>query len=265
MHGQQPGQQEQYPERGRPGERSAAPVPQVREVQQTGEGTQMKRDGPEQQGAHARGELLQRAAADESALRVHGEEVGAPGGRGEREGQAQQRRGGDVPGALGAAAEHLVEQRFAVQDVAEEPAAVHAGGARGAALGVQGAAAQREREPGGGEERPGQGDGEPGPALERSLGEPECADGREAGGARQQRAERPGGAGRDVALRRFGAGRGVRGHAGYPCEQFLGEREDVAVPVAGGGAVGDAVGFEPGGDLQRVDGPFAQLAVPVHQ
>lgn len=37
------------------------------------------------------------------------------------------------------------------------------------------------------------------------------------------------------------------------------------MPVAGGGAVGDPVGFEPGGDLQGIDGAFAELAVPVHE
>ncbi len=47
--------------------------------------------------------------------------------------------------------------------------------------------------------------------------------------------------------------------------QLLGEREDVPVPEPRGGAVGDAVGFQPGGDLQRVHGALAQLPVPVQQ
>src|SRR5690606_11891890 len=54
----------------------------------------------------------------------------------------------------------------------------------------------------------------------------------------------------------------VAGHAG---EEFLGEGEDVAVPEAGGGPVGDAVGLQAGGDLQRVHGAFAELAVAVQE
>ncbi len=42
-------------------------------------------------------------------------------------------------------------------------------------------------------------------------------------------------------------------------------REDVAVAAAGDGPVGDPVGFQPGGDLQRVDGALAQGAVLVQQ
>ncbi|SCG06536.1 hypothetical protein GA0115255_121606, partial [Streptomyces sp. Ncost-T6T-2b] len=56
----------------------------------------------------------------------------------------------------------------------------------------------------------------------------------------------------------MGSGR----HAGV---QLLGEGEDVPVAVAGGGAVGESVGLQTGGDLQRIHGPFAQVAVVVQQ
>lgn len=37
------------------------------------------------------------------------------------------------------------------------------------------------------------------------------------------------------------------------------------MPEAGGGPVGDSVRLEAGRDLQGIDGPLAELSVPVHQ
>lgn len=158
-----------------------------------------------------------------------------------------------------------MEQGVAVQDVAEQPAAEEARGTGGAAVGAEGAGAQGEGEREESEERAAAADGEPCVAAEHSVGEPQRDEGRQTGGARQQRPERPGGARLDVVRRSEGGSDGLSRDPGDPCEEFLGEREHVAVPVAGRGAVGDAVGLQSGGDLQRVDGPFAEVAVAVHE
>lgn len=88
----------------------------------------------------------------------------APGGRGDGEREPQERCGGDRPGPFGTAAEDLVEQGVAVQDVPEKPVSVDRGGSRGAPFGgVQGAAPQAQAEAEERDQRPDKGHGEPPP------------------------------------------------------------------------------------------------------
>ncbi len=222
---QQPGQEEQQGERHGHRERCAG------ERGGPGGGDGEARDGREQQRPDPVGEVLQGAAPAEPGpgpgREGRGEQV--PGGDGQREAD---REGGAVP-VRGPAGDGGGEQ-------VREPGEAAPGGPP----------RPHQRGDGGGD-----GDG-PGPCLARG--------GRGGGkGPGQQRAA-------EGAVRgRPGRDRGRRGGGHLPARaagvQLLGEGEDVPVAEAGGGAVGDAVGLQPCGDLQGVHGPLAQLAVPVQQ
>src|SRR5690606_26648054 len=263
--GEEPGQVEQGPRGEGAGDGEGLVEGRGTQGEEARQGAEEQGDGGEQQGAHGGGEVLQSAARGEFAAGPAGEEVGGPGGggTGQREGEHGGRGERPVPvgggRAVGAAGDGDLEEPVAQQGVADEPPgpAGHAGG-RGAVGPAQRAAAQ------GGPDGRGEGDDadggreEPGLAVGVAQGEHRG----EAQGAGEQREDDPVGP-RLQGCGGVGAGGvAVAGHAG---EEFLGEGEDVAVPEAGGGPVGDAVGLQAGGDLQRVHGAFAELAVAVQE
>src|SRR5690606_11178854 len=247
--GEEPGQVEQGPRGEGAGDGEGLVEGRGTQGEEARQGAEEQGDGGEQQGAHGGGEVRQSAARGEFAAGPAGEEVGGPGGggTGQREGEHGGRGERPVPvgggRAVGAPGDGDLEEPIAQQGVADEPPgpAGHAGG-RGAVGPAQRAAAQ------GGPDGRGEGDDadggreEPGLAVGVAQGEHRG----EAQGAGEQREDDP------VGPRLQGCGGGgaggvaVAGHAG---EEFLGEGEDVAVPEAGGGPVGDAVGLQAGGDL----------------
>lgn len=112
----------------------------------------------------------------------------------------------------------------------------------------------------------------PGPAgwRLRETGEQPGTEGSRQGG-QQDEGEQPRRS-RGGACHRFGHGvregrwgGAVRAVAGHPGVHLFRQREDVPVPEVGGGTVRHPVGFQCGGDLQRVDGAGAEFAVAVHE
>ncbi|MFF2715869.1 hypothetical protein [Streptomyces sp. NPDC058011] len=130
----------------------------------------------------------------------------APGRRGERGGEAEQRGRVGRPRPVRAAADDLADQPLAVHREAQEPAGVHPGAARSFRR-AQRSAAQAEPEREARQECAGEGHGNPRSSAERPFGDPEQPCGGEAGGAGQQREQRPPGARLGVGTGRWRCGR----------------------------------------------------------
>ncbi len=128
--------------------------------------------GGEQEGAHARAELLRGAAAGPFAVGSEGEDVSAPGGRGDGDGEAEQRGRVAAPPPVRAAGHDLVEQALAVHGVAQEPAGVQTCAARSAG-GAQGSVRQAGAQGQAGQQGADDGDESPRPVAEDAFGDPE--------------------------------------------------------------------------------------------
>lgn len=95
--GQQAGQEEQGAEGGGSQEAAGrAGVAEAGEEQERGERAQEERDRAEEQGAYARAEVREPVGPGEPAARLYGEQVGAPGPRGQREREPEQGAGAAV-------------------------------------------------------------------------------------------------------------------------------------------------------------------------
>ena len=165
------------------------------------------------------------------------------------------------PASVGAAAHGVGEQPVAADRVRHEPGGAEADGGPGAVVGAQGAAPQ-----GTGSSATAKAAAPTAPAAGRSppgaSRTPSTASTQTTPGSSAQSAHPAGCGVNPLAVEGRSSPRVLARYAGV---ELFGEREDVAVAEAGGGAVGDAVRLKACRDLQRVDGALAEFAVAVHQ